>query len=330
MDDLELNVESAVDSISADLGFAGDEAPPSGESEPSAGPSPSPKSEPAAAASEPTKPAATSAPANPPSPVPKSWRTEAGAHWESLPEPVRQEVLKREEDILRGIEEYKGKAQLSERFQRALTPFQQFLMETNTAPEQAVQAMMAAHMFMAKGSPEQKIQAFQKLAGEYGVDLAQAGFQQQAIDPEMNSLRQQVQQLTGQLNQLTQGQHQALLERNLKAIEAFEKSPDHPFFGEVAQEITLLLERGVAKDLQDAYDKAVWQNPVIRAKVIEKQQAEAAAKAAAADKERAEAARKASAANVKTIERGGRPTAALGSIDDTLSETYREISSRAA
>ena len=41
---------------------------------------------------------------------PKTWRAEALAKWETLPAEVQREVLKREEDIFKGLESYKADA----------------------------------------------------------------------------------------------------------------------------------------------------------------------------------------------------------------------------
>ena len=49
-------------------------------------------------------------------------------------------------------------------------------------------------------------------------------------------------------------------------INIFAADPAHPYFDDVANDITALLRGGGAKDLADAYDKAVWANPVTRAK----------------------------------------------------------------
>jgi len=49
-----------------------------------------------------------------PSPLqepPKSWSNEAKAEWAGMSERARQEVLKREEDIFNGIEQYKSRAE---------------------------------------------------------------------------------------------------------------------------------------------------------------------------------------------------------------------------
>ena len=332
MPDEELNIDigSAVDSISESLGFTED-APveDSGEAPASSSPPDTAAADAPVGASVNPPASETPAPAAIP-PLPKSWRKEAGEHWEKLPELVRQEVLKREEDILRGLEEYKGRAAVGERFGKVLQPFAPYLQQTGVPPEQAIQTMLASHIYLSQGNAAQKIQAIQKLASEYGIDLAQAGYNQPAIDPEIQQLRQTVQSLSGQLNGLTHSQQQAKLNENMQVVNAFAASPDNPFFEEVAGEVVALIESGVAKDLKSAYDKAIWQNPVTRAKMIEREKAAEKAKADVAAKERAEAARKASAANVRTMERSGKPTAPLGSMDDTLAETFREIQSRAA
>lgn len=105
-------------------------------------------------------------------------------------------------------------------------------------------------------------------------------------DPRLQKLQEQVQTLT-QTEQ--QRQHQALQQQ----IESFRQEadengePKRPHFDEVQGEMVRILNAGLANGLDDAYDKAVWADPNIRQKVLERQQQAQAAnqtKQQAADK----------------------------------------------
>ena len=76
------------------------------------------------------------------------------------------------------------------------------------------------------------------------------------------------------------------------------------------------------------YDRAVWSNPAVRTKELSRQQADAAKKAADEATAKAEAARKSTAANVRTSAKSGSAAAPLGSMDDTLAETFAAIKAR--
>jgi len=321
----DFDLTGAVDSISSDLGLAGEA--PAGDDSTDLGAPPPETSAPANVASTPAGPAPT--PELPP--APRSWRKEAAETWAALPEQARNEVLKREEDILRGIEGYKATSAFGERMQAAIQPFQQYFQQVGVPPEQMFNSLMSAHMFLSNGAPEQKMAVFQKLAADYGIDLGQAqAAPAGAPDPQVQELRRAVQQLGGQLHGMTQAQHRAVFETNLKQVTEFSQHPDHPHFEEVADIIATMMEKGIAKNLQEAYDKAVWQHEGTRAKVIEKMMKDAETKRQQEAKDRTAAARRATSANIAARDRAGKPTAQLGTIDDTLAETLSDIKSRAA
>lgn len=260
---------------------------------------------------------------------PKTWRKEATAAWTTLPAEVRQEVLKREEDMFKGLESYKADAGFGKNFKTALEPFMPILQQYNIDPVQQVRGLMSAHYTLATGSPEQKIALFQKLAGDYGVDLTNvSGENAPFTDPAVAALQNQLKAVESKLStaEATRAaEAQAVL---VKQIDAFAADPANPYFNDVANDMTTLLQKGVCSTLQEAYDKAVWTNPVIRAKEMQRQQAEASQKAAEAAATKAAAARKASSANVRVSAKSGSAAAPLGSIDDTLAATLAEINSR--
>jgi hypothetical protein len=81
-----------------------------------------------------------------------------------------------------------------------------------------------------------------------------------------------------------------------------------------------LLQAGQAKDLQDAYEQAVWANPQTRTSLIAQQQQEAKAKAT----QTAQAAKQ--AASVNTRARPSMPISQpIGTMDDTIRATLRRL-----
>jgi cytoskeletal protein RodZ len=80
--------------------------------------------------------------------------------------------------------------------------------------------------------------------------------------------------------------------------------------------------------MQDAYEKACYANPTIRAKEVAKAQAEAIAKAQKDAQERAAAVKAATAGNVKTSGHQGRGTAPEESMEDTMKATLAGIQKR--
>ena len=258
--------------------------------------------------------------------VPKTWRADAAAKWAAIDPLVQAEILKREEDIFKGLESYKADAGMGRQLQQVIAPYQQIFQQSGIDPMQQVSELMRAHVALATGTPEQKQMFFQRLAQDYGVNL---GGETPYVDPQVAGLQKQLSDLQSRLMG-RERQEQSTMQANLqREIDTFASDPKHPHFDEVASDIAGLLRSGAAKDLADAYEKAIWANPVTRAKEQARLTAESNAKAAQEAAARAEAAKKAAGANVKSKAKAASAAAPRGSIDDTLSAALTEIRSRA-
>lgn len=257
---------------------------------------------------------------------PKTWRPEAAAKFATLPPEVQQEVLKREEDIFNGLESYKADASIGKALKGVVQPYLQVFQSQGLDPMQQVSGLMRAHVALSTGTPEQKQQFFQHLAKEYGVDL---GAEAPYVDPQVAGLQKQLSDLQSRLNGREQHEAEQARSKLQAEIDSFASDPAHQYFDEVANDIAGLLRSGAAKDLKDAYDKAIWANPITRAKEQARLTADAATKAKAEAAERAKQARKATGANVKSSAKAASGTAPLGSIDDTLNAALATIKSRA-
>lgn len=310
---------------SGDSGASDDD--PILEDNPAGGSSAAPAEPPAkeaTAAEVPVEPAAAEA-----VPAPKTWRPEAAAKWTALPPEVQQEVLKREQDIFKGLETYKADATVGKSFSQILAPYTPMLEAAGLDPLQQVEGLMRAHHALATGTPEQKALFFQRLAQDYNVSLGQSPDDANPfVDPQVAALQSQLTALQSKLMEREAREASVVKQSLQKEIDDFASDPTHQYFDEVATDIAGLLRSKAAATLAEAYEKAVWANPVTRAKEQARLTAEAQAKAEASAAEKAEAARKASAANVRTSPKAASATAPLGSIDDTLSAALTAIRSR--
>lgn len=261
---------------------------------------------------------------------PKTWRKEAAATWAALPPEAKAEILKREEDIFKGIEAYKADAGFGKSLKGVMAPYMPILQQYNIDPVAQVQQLMNAHHTLALGSPQQKAALFQQLARDYQIDLSQLQAPGEApyIDPAVKDLQTQLQAVKSQLSSAEQARLNETKQTLEKQIDAFAQDPANAHFNEVANDMAVLLEKGVCKTLPEAYERAVWMNPAVRAKEVARQQAEASKKAADEAATKAAAARKATGANVRTSAKSGSAAAPLGSIDDTLAEALAAIKAR--
>jgi hypothetical protein len=330
------DLDSMVSDLASELGFSGEGegnaesvvgVPTSAESDT---PAADAVGEPAEAPAAEAAPPAATIPA-----APKTWRPDAVTHWEALPEQVRVEVLKREEDMYRGIEQYKAQAESSASLMKAVEPYLPQMRQFNVQPAEAVGRLLKAHDMLINGSPLEKMSVFRQVAQDYGVDLAGFGsLPEGEDDPRLVALSNELKQTRGVLNELLQGQATAATRDAERVLSSFvaevgeDGQPLHPYFNDVADDIVGLLNSGIAKDLSDAYNRAVWTNPVTREKEIARMAEVKAAKAKADAAVAEEARNRAAAAKVRTSAKAATAGSPLGSMDDTLNETLREIQSR--
>ena len=238
---------------------------------------------------------------------------------------VMQEFLRRSEEMHRGLEGYREKAQIGDTFQRAIAPYMQSIKEWGMEPAGAVQALFQADSMLRSGSPEQKVQMLHKLARDYGIDMQQAAqTPQQNFDPQVFGLQQKLTQMEQWIQQQTIAREQQEADALNSEITRFASQPENVHYEEVRNDMAGLLQAGMASGLQDAYEKACYANPNVRAKVLAQQQAKAESERKAQAIQRANAAKHASAVNVSR--KGTLPSAkAVGSMDDTIRDTAREL-----
>jgi hypothetical protein len=259
MSDLpENDLTSLADSISSDLFPVSEEGQ-------------SPESSPAPPATEPATPAA------PRFAVPDSWRKEVHGLWPQLPETIQEEIHRREADFFKGIETYKGKAAYTDRLSQILSPYEQIFSQNQIDPLHLINNFLTAHYKLSYGSPEEKRALWAQFATDYGIDsLEDSGF----VDPQVAALQKEISGLKSRLDGQAQQELQVRQAQIAQDVQSFATDPKNIYFAEVYQDMVALVQGGVAKDLQSAYEKAIWQNPVTREKELARVSEEKAAEAA--------------------------------------------------
>lgn len=264
--------------------------------------------------------------------APETWTKEALAEWAKIPERAQQEILKREADMMTGLEGYRERASLGDRYDTVVEPYRAALTAQNVDPVQLFQSFAGNHYLLTFGTPEQKHQIAANLVKTYNLDLNAINNllgDQPQVAPEIRALMDEINGLKTNLSQRDQQTQQQQLATFEAQVLEFSKDPKNLYFEEVVGDIANLLNAKAASSLQDAYDKAVWANPTTRAKELARLQTESQAEAQRVAAERAAAARKATAADVRTSPTNRSGAAPVGSIDDTLRETMAEIAGRA-
>lgn len=253
-------------------------------------------------------------------PAPNTWKKEAAAQWASLPPDVRAEIQRREQDMHRGIEQYKTAANFGHSIERVIAPYAQTMQKLGVTPDQAISEFMAADHTLRFGSPQEKSAYLAQLAHNYGVDLGQTAEAHANFNPQQHALHIENKQLQAQLQNYQQTQQLQQEQALNSEIESFAADPSHSHFEAVRGHMSALLQAGQAKDLADAYEQAVYANPTTRAAVLQQQaaaQREEAAKKAQAAK---------AAASINHRPRPAMPVAQpIGSMDDTIRNEFRRL-----
>lgn len=266
----------------------------------------------------------------PPRNAPKSWSKEMHEHYGKLDPVVQDYIDQREQSMFSGIEQYKEFNEFGKQMRAAIAPYEQMIQAEGYDAPKAVQALLNAHKLLRTSAPADKVQYLAQLARSYGIDIGQKAAEQPQIDPTVKALMQKVSNLEGTLTKRQQAEQQEIYKKITTDVESFASDKAHPYFDEVADDIVTLLKTGL--ELKDAYEKAVWANPVTRQKEIDRinkvNESERAKKA----REEAAAAKAATVANIRNRDTRRTPTetnrATMRNLDDALRETQREIKSR--
>ena len=199
---------------------------------------------------------------------PEHWPDEAKTAFRELDERGRKFALSREQDFSKGIEE---KSKELKKFRDSIKPYEHLFQ--GAAPEQAIQQLLHAQDYLNR-SPVEGIKWLMK---SYGVDEKQFATPapDEYVDPEIKSLREELTQLKkgaeDRAREAETRRQRAMLAEisNFRDATDEQGSPKHPHFNAVQGVMAGLLTAGRAKDMDDAYEQAVWAIPEYRDSVVE-------------------------------------------------------------
>ena len=202
---------------------------------------------------------------------PTTWKKEYVEVWNKMQEgkPLdKAEFAKfaeyanqREAEYKKGVSAYKAEADNARQLTEAIGPFIPELQKHGISPSAWINNLGRAHYTLANGSYEQKLNAFNRLAQDYGIQLNQNALQmpeQAYVDPYQQQLMQQLQatqQQVAQLSQIREQEENARLSNEISRVSSNKER--FPHFDMVREDMAQLLERGLAQDLESAYAKAV-------------------------------------------------------------------------
>lgn len=240
--------------------------------------------------------------AAPPRKPPASWKKDYWEAYEKLDPKLAEYIDTREQQFASGVSTYKQEAERAKEMFEALAPIQGDLQQNGISPAKWIRDIGIAHQTLVRGTPEQKLQAFHKLAQDYKVPL------NALLDPNVRQqfINQAPQTPAPDVGKLVEDK---FVEYQAKSeTERFASDPANVHFEAVKETMGQLLGAGLATDLKGAYDKAVRMNDEIW-------QAEQQRQTGDAEKQRreAEAARVAKARANTVSTKSATPIGAMGS-----------------
>lgn len=208
--------------------------------------------------------------------APVSWTPAAREHWGAIPPQAQAEIVKREGDIARGLQQASGHKRVADEYFRTVAPFQSFIQAAGSSPSQAITELMTTAAQLTQGSPQKKAEVVQNIISEYGVDITMldtllAG-QTPPDDPNAPLLTAIDERLApindfmGTVQQGRQEQAQEVTQEASTELGTFQQGHSE-FYEDLREDMADLMEmatnRGRTMSLEQAYNHAANAHPEI-------------------------------------------------------------------
>ena len=203
---------------------------------------------------------------------PSTWKKEYVIIWDKMEkgEQISKEDFtkfaeyanQRESEYKKGVSTYKAEADRARGYEEAIAPFVSELQAQNISPAAWINNLGRAHMVLSKAPMEQKLEMFQRLAQDYGIQFnGESVASAQQLDPYTQQLMNQLNQVNQEVSTIKSRFQQEENQRLMNEIEKYRSDVEKfPHFDVVREEMAQLLELGKAQDLETAYKKAVRMN----------------------------------------------------------------------
>lgn len=229
---------------------------------------------------------------------PASWKREHQEAWKTLPPAVRQEITRREREISAAVKDSKMARDGMREFQRIMTPYMQQIQSEGGTPFTAIANVMQSAQMLKTGTPEQRAKAVAAMVRKFGVEiealdrelaagLAPEHRTEDVITRAIDSRMAPVNQMVAKMQQFERMRTDAQIGQVEETVTNFGTGRTHfeAVRGVMADLIEMAASRGQKMSLEDAYDRAVWMDPTIRAAAQKEQELAAASTAHAAAEE---------------------------------------------
>lgn len=252
-----------------------------------------------------------------PSAPPPGWSVKSKSEWDKLPEHIRADIVKREQEVNSGFAEYAG--------MKPLKRYVDMARQSGTTLDAALDRYIGIETLLRQDpfralttiaqnvglTPQALVTGLQLHLGvgpsnghaqvPQGEGQSSGQLPPEVLQQYFNPLAQEVTQLKQLLTQQQQADEARMQGALNSTLARFQADPAHRYYENVRAQMGQLIKGGVVPstgddmaDLQSAYELACWQDPEIRALMINEQTAKSQAEHKQKEKDAAEKARQAS------------------------------------
>jgi len=210
--------------------------------------------------------------------APVSWKPGVREHWKKLPPDVQQEVLRRESEIQKGLQQASQHRKVADEYLRTIQPYQNLMQSMGATPSQAISTVMGTVAQLSQGNVKQKAEIVASLIKDYGVDIESLdnllSGQDLSDDPNAPLLSQlderlrPINEFMGQMQGVEQQQDQQINAKASQDLQQFVGDPKNEFLEDVRETMADYLEVAARNQrtmtLQEAYNRACNDSPEIK------------------------------------------------------------------
>lgn len=269
--------------------------------------------------------------------APASWSAKAREAWGKLPQEAQAEVMKREREVNKVLQETAGARNLATQLHGVLAPYKDGMMANGVSnPIEAIGSLLATESRLRAGNSQEKALTVANLIKSYGVNIQELDniLSNQGYSPQQQQqtgqgydprIEQMIEQRMAPVNQFLQMQQQQYKQQEqyqrqqaVQTVTGFAEKAE--FINEVRMDMADLLDmaaaRGQQMSIEDAYKKACAIHPEVSS-VMAQRDKERALMGSQSEINR----KKTAAASITGLQRG--PSANKG--HDSLRSTISSI-----
>lgn len=209
--------------------------------------------------------------------APASWRGDAKKVWAELPLAARQEVIRRERDTSRVLQDSAQDRQRVSQIQEILAPHMDRIREIHQGnPLTAINNLLGIERTLISGDTSSKAQLVANMINHFKIDVgvldsllsgqapSPESTQQSSIEKLLDQRLVPVMNFFQQQQKIQQQSAEQIQQQVATTVEQMATDPQFPYFEEVREEMADIIEmaskRGITVSLSDAYEKAVRMN----------------------------------------------------------------------